>query len=177
MPPGSRGRGSAGPDRTLDSAWQNVAPPARYLRRRGGGFPRGRLTAPLVKRNEWRRRGEPEQARRQGPPPRPHPSDVPLSPERKNGSGPGEGGGGRADAGCLPGARGSDSRLGSWARGAESPPCRGWAGGQGHSGPSRSVTRACLCNSPDFSPAPPSLWTGPSRGAVPPAATSGAEEW
>ncbi|XP_070331713.1 phosphatidylserine decarboxylase proenzyme, mitochondrial isoform X1 [Odocoileus virginianus] len=30
--------------------------------------------------------------------------------------------------------------------------------------------------SPDFSPAPPSLRTGPSRGAVPPAATSGAEE-
>lgn len=57
--------------------------------------------------------------------------------------------------------------------GAESPPCREWAGGQGHSGPSRSVTRACLCSSPDVSPAPPSLRTGPSRGAVPPAATSG----
>ena len=35
------------------------------------------------------------------------------------------------------------------------------------SGPSRSVTRACLCSSPDFSPGPPSLPTGPSRGAAP----------
>lgn len=35
------------------------------------------------------------------------------------------------------------------------------------------MTRACLCSSPDVSPAPPSLRTGPSRGAVPPAATSG----
>lgn len=136
---------------------RGAAPPGREGGR-GGGFPR----APGRPSSEEGGGGEPEQAGRRVPAPR-------LTPQmglchrkgKRVRSRRGEGQQGRP----VP-AR--SAGLGFLQPGGAESLLAGRAGGQGHSGPSRSVTRACLCSSPDVSPAPPSLRTGPSRGAVPP---------
>lgn len=150
----------------------NAAPPARWRAGRpspprcrssrergggrGGGLPRGRRAAPLLRRAAGRARaGRTPGSQRRAP----HPSDATLSPERESGSGPARGAAGRP----VPPARGLGFCLGP---AAPSPPCREWAGGQGHSGPSRSVTRACLLQQPRrLTRAPePSDRTEPGRG-------------
>lgn len=117
--------------------------------RRGGGLPRGRPAAPLMRRKGWRPRGEPQQARRRVPAPRPHPSDATLSPERKNGSGPGEGGAAGPTLGACPERR---AQIPAWARRRRVPSLPGvgrWPGTQ----------RAEQVRDPRLSPQQPRLLT------------------